>query len=985
MAKNKDKDNKDKNKDKPADKSKDTKKDKKGGGGLLGRIFGGKKEDEGGVPATPATGESSSVPQTSPATPLAPFTSDGVTVDSKDPLDMPDGAATIPPGYIRAGKKGGPKTPAAPPNQDLTMPPAYAQSGGMPDFDATMRPGYARRQDEPGEMTIAPSYARPRTPPGASPGSSEEELGLTIPPTYADGDANDLTMPPTYAKRPKDPFTRAPSPQDQDMILTSDPDAGPTAPPPSAERDPFAFSGDDFLASMSPTPPAGPASPKGAPPAAGGPASDDLGFGADVPDLLAPSPSPAGAPGGDPFGAPLADDPFEVGAAPPPAVAKGRPAGHRTEELANSEIEVFDVELDGTASSAGMKPPPPPPGAPAAGRVSQEERTMEMERPAGVPGPREMQLRTTRVDQQVPEYDSKSKPAAPAGKALFASAVVQKDGSRKLGARAPEAMLDEATGVLFAPHVPGGWTNVPPFAAVLSCGSVVGRLPKGTRTEPDRSLIVPPPAKKRAFESDSSGPGRRASPFPEGVVVEKTARIAYAPPDVAAHLEGSPEPMLSTEDGGLLLFVAEGARWNADGSYALPPEPPKAIAIPGRAKEAPKPTEEAAESASASAHPAHGERVFRASYLGCEEVVFADGWASMRLPPGAKIERDQILLPPEVGRAPGARPELLEVAVRPDGWISIALPDGFLPESEPRAGHAGIFAWIAPAPIEPAEDDSSGAMADQGGEPTERLVYAGIEDSLLPNGWTRLDLPPGARVSGRTLRVPREYAHAATPRELAAFDRGPDGALTAELPANAEVLGSVVLIPPEGAKAAPRPRPAAAPAAAPAASATGRFKSVAPPDGGDTGSTRAKGVDRFRTRKSEPSSPPAEGEIRRDSPSDEKASDPKPNAAPEAAPPADAKPEDRKPEDRKPEEEKEKPSSEGTVSEKKPDAPPADAAASPPPATPAENAAPADAEKPPEKSPESGGEPEKDEGEGDADPPAEDGAIRGRQKKRRKS
>ena len=59
-----------------------------------------------------------------------------------------------------------------------------------------------------------------------------------------------------------------------------------------------------------------------------------------------------------------------------------------------------------------------------------------------------------------------------------------------------------------------------------------------------------------------------------------------------------------------------GARWNDDGSYVLPPEAPKTLA----------PDEPAAGTTSLS----HGPVVHEASYLGCRETVYEDGWASDR-------------------------------------------------------------------------------------------------------------------------------------------------------------------------------------------------------------------------------------------------------------------------------------------------------------------------------------------------------------------
>ena len=503
----------------------------------------------------------------------------------------------------------------------------------------------------------------------------------------------------------------------------------------------------------------------------------------------------------------------------------------------------------------------------------------------------EMQARTTRVDRPLVDLSESGPdlsapaparppvvaPPPPRQRPLFGSSISQPDGTTKLGQRAAEASLDAASGILHAPPIAGGWSSVPAFAVVLADGSVVGRLPGGARPEADGSLTVPAPHPSRTYEADAGG-GRRASPFPEGVVVDRAARVAYAPPSLAERLAGSPEPRARSDDGGLLLFLPEGARFAEDGSYTFPAAgAAPAAGGPVPAATPPEPV--------APGDPAHGAAVLETSYLGCDEILYEDGWASLRLPKASRVEGDLVLLPPESRLAPGAPPPLLEVRKRADGWLAVSVPPGWFPEGE--------LNWIAPAAIAaPAPAGSSGRLHGRVRRAGGAHHLPGHRGLALRERLGPARPPPGASVTGTRLRVPREYAHAANARTLAAFDREPDGSLVADLAPGAEVLGTVVLVPPAQAQAAtpgpstPTPPSPPAPPAQAQAPAPAPSEAIAP--------TKTKSVDRFRAKRSD-SGPGTTGdgaEIRRESapaaavdgPSAEPATEPKAQEKPAPAP-----------------------------------------------------------------------------------------------------
>jgi hypothetical protein len=804
-------------KDKDKDKAKDTGKKK----GFLGRIFGG-KEGEGGAPGeAPATPEGSVEPMDAPT--IYPDDREEGDADARTippgrivpPSDDEADQRTIPP-FNRPGTVPAAASPDDPfgdpfaePEDQRTIPP-FAR----PDVAAAPAPAPASKKwgkagraapekppsppsdpfaDEADQRTIPP-FDRPDLTPQApgprvasTPGDDFSADGMTLAPGTNLDDFVDpgATIPPTHALA--NPGGGGPrGRKQQDLLVTADPDLSP-APRPQSD-DPFAFPpGDDLMGS-----------PAGAPPPPA-PASDPWGFGDDVVDLLAPTPGaapppPAKAaaapprpalPADDPFGAALTDDPFDFGGAKP-AQAQPAPGHGKTDE-----IDVFEVEL-GADSHRGRG------GAAASEGISQDEKTLEMDRPQ-MPG-----------DHSRAEPARVAPPAAPR-RTLFASTVTKPDGTRRLGPPAPEVVVDHERSLVFAPPVAGGWAEVPSFAVLLGDGSIVGSLPRGVRREPDGSMVIP------------KAPPRRDASLPAGVVVDKVAGVAYGPPDVALELASAAANarMIRMDDGGVLLLFPAGTTWKDDGTYALPPSSPGVA--PGR---------DGSGEALAPHHVVHGAAVLKAAYLGCEEVVYEDGWATLKLPADARVDGDEVVLPAAARQAPGARPALLEVETRPDGSLLLHLPAGWSSE--------GDLAWVPPSPLgqepEPEPADDAGF-----GEPVEVMTYLGIEDSLFANGWTRLDLPPGALVVAGRLRVPSEYAHAGDARVRAQFDRDGDGTLVCDLPREAEVLGSIVLIPPAGESA---PRPAAV-RLEPQESA-----SALPPGGRDP-SVKPKGIASFRTKKSQ--------------------------------------------------------------------------------------------------------------------------------------
>jgi hypothetical protein len=731
---------KDKKKEEPP------KADKKSGG-ILGRLFGGGKGDPKGggddAPAVPADDD------------LSPDMAKTIPPDDRDgPFDDPAEARTLPPFEAPASVKGKKATPAASPFDD------EAEARTLPPFDRpkNTRPSPVVPADvfSPEAMTLPPMKPDDVL-------DLDEDLGeATIPPRHL--------MQPPKAPPPKAPKKGRAGGED---AITQDPLLTPAAKGPS--KDPFAFE-DDILG--------GPLPPPAAPP----PAQDDLGFGDDVLDIMdppkpvAPPPPPgrAAAKGADPFGSPLADDPFEFA----PDAAKGGPLVPASK---TDEIPSFEVDLGASPGSSN-----PNWGVASAAPTlapQRDEQTMEMERPP--------------AQVQTP-------PKAAPKRTLFASQVARPDGTRRFGPPAPEVQLDHDKGTLHAPPVPGGWSEVPAFAAVLSDGSVVGRLPRGVKYEGDGSFVLPAASRR---EPDASG---RVPAFPAGVVVDRAASVAFVTAEQADLVAGSPEATLRLEDGSLVLSIPAGATWNEDGSYT--------VARPGagtgsKPDEAPSP---------------HGAVVFTASYLGCTETVYEDGWARLALPKTAKVEGELVLLPASSRQEPGAVPELLEVEARKDGVV-LRLPPGYVPE--------GDTAWLPPADV--AAEAIPDLVETDWGEPTEELDYCGVHEALYPNGWTRLDLPPGARVVGRKLMIPHEYEHAGDAAAVAQFDRDVDGSLVDVLPADAEALGSVVLIPPEGVRtffAPPAP-------SEPTIRRSSGGDSVMPPSGGGVSSPKTKGLDRFRAKK----------------------------------------------------------------------------------------------------------------------------------------
>ncbi len=831
--------------------------------GLLGRIFGGGKDEK--VPETPEGGDMD-------AQTIAPDLAMTIPPDRDDVGE----ALTIPPTDYRAPKKGGgqplddageartlapftaPKDVLGkkgffedPVDQQRTLGPFEmpddlkkeakgAKKGGAP---ASPAGAGGDLFDDAGEARTLAPFDRPRAAPApvkkqpSTPAASFSPDSVTLPPTPASElDIDGPTLMPQHFKASPPP---APPKKvgrgREDDALTQDPLLTP-APKDLGNKDPFAFDDDIMGAAGSAPPPPPPQAKGGAKPRAA--ADDDLGFGDDVHDLLAPT---GKTPSNDPFGSPLADDPFASDLSPP---VPGK----------TDEIDSFEVELGSGAHPALTAAPPPPPAkkktSPTAKRAAlqadgdHEEKTIEMDRPP----------------VQVPGAPAPQPAPAPPRRTLFASREPLPDGSIRFGKPADEVKLDQESRTLHAPAITPSWGDVPDFAVLLSDGSVVGRLPAGVQHELDGSFVVPaaPPRREPAATAD----GMRVPPFPAGVIVDRAAGFAYASKDVAPLLAGSPEAVLALEDGSAVVTLPRDAKWNEDGSYVVPAT--EKAAEPG-----------VAPVGTASLH--HGDLVLELRYMGCVETVFEDGWASLELPKTAKVEGELVLLPASSRLEPGAPPELLEIESRPDGLLALRLPAGYVPE--------GDVAWLPPAEIAPCEEHVE--VENSWGEPQEEIDYLGIHESLYANGWTRLDLPPGARVAGRKLVLPREYAHAGNAWALAQFDRDTDGSLLFELPADAESLGGTVLIPPDGgapevrpvalaktptgrvsrapvapAPAAPAPvapapvapapvaeEPVVAPAPVEETPIRRSSESALPPSGGGI-APRTKGLDRFRVKKS---------------------------------------------------------------------------------------------------------------------------------------
>src|SRR5579883_126800 len=483
-----------------------------------------------------------------------------------------------------------------------------------PDMAKTIPPDdRARPFDDPAEARTLPPFERPKNtmrPSPAIPSDVFSPEAMTLPPMKQedildlDEDLGEATIPPRHLMQP--PKTPKKGKGGGEDALTQDPLLTPA--PKGASKDPFAFE-DDILG--------GPPAPVAAPPP-----QDDLGFGDDVLDIVS-SPKPAAPPpppgrgaakGADPFGSPLADDPFEFA----PDSAKGGPVVPASK---TDEIPSFEVDLGGSSPGSSN---PNWGSAPSAATIApqRDEQTMEMARP---PAP-----------VQAP-------PKAVPKRTLFASQVARPDGTRRFGPPAPEVQLDHEKGTLHAPPVAGGWSDVPAFAAVLSDGSVVGRLPRGVKYEGDGSFVLPATSRR---EADASG---RVPAFPAGVVVDRAASVAFVKAELADLVAGSPESAVRLEDGSLVLSIPAGATWNDDGSYSVAKPEAKGAA---KTDEAPSP---------------HGAVVFTASYLGCTETLYEDGWAKLALPKTAKVEGELVLLPASSRQEPGAVPELLEVEARREG------------------------------------------------------------------------------------------------------------------------------------------------------------------------------------------------------------------------------------------------------------------------------------------------------------------------------
>ncbi|MBX3466810.1 MAG: hypothetical protein KF878_07925 [Planctomycetes bacterium] len=682
-----------------------------------------------------------------------------------DPFgDLGASDLTMAPGY--AGARGGPPDPFADLAGERTMAPGYAGAppagprGGVPDpfgdlggdlgaGDLTMAPGYAGappagpRGGAPdpfgdlggdlgaGDLTMAPGYA------GAKPAR-----GGPVADPFADlsGDlgAGDLTMAPGYAgakparggpARPGDPFVALDA---ADLGSSgADPFAGlggPGAAPPRKPAPADPFGGGAFDIELDPAPAGGPAIPEDAfsfEPAAPG---------GPPPRPVAPVAAALEGEPFDPFGPALLDDPFGQANPPPatpiaPVATPAAPAVDDEDDFRGERTMVdltTDVDMLATLAATDELPIEPA----LEGMLEVGEAVAPP--PASLPPP------PAPLSPLLPRPVARARP-------LFQAARPDAGGMRHVGAAA-EVVVDAARGLVFAPRVDGGWTGVPAGFAVLSDGAVVGR----GRVE-GRDVIVATPPAAQAGEV-------RLPPFPEGVKVDRVTRAVLWPAALEDRLAWRP-PELRRTDAGLSFTLPPGARFEDDGAVVVPSAAAAAVA------------------GADERDPAHGAARARLEYLGLVEVVFEDGWSRLTLPAGAEVEGERLIVPAPARR--GAVPALLQPERLAGGRLALPFPAG--------ASRAGDVVWVPPAAAAPC--GLGEPWADRDAAVVETRRYAGVVEEVLDDGWTRLELPEGARVEpGEPARVvlPAEYAGLGDPAALFELDRLPDGRLAFDLPAGAE-------------------------------------------------------------------------------------------------------------------------------------------------------------------------------------------------------
>lgn len=776
-----------------------------------------------------------------------------------DPFaDLGQGELTMAPGYIAdvAAAKGGAPAGAADPfaDFDLGAPTAAAPAPADPFADLgagelTMAPGYAPGSAaHPAPLAGGKAGKKGAAPPPADPFVDLGDLGqgdFTMAPGYAGGKKGaapppvdpfgdlgpELTAPPSYGagapKRPlaADPFADLEVEPPQDPAMTMAPMYAPKVPipgPTAGVGDPFdidlggpAIAADAFEFDPAPPQPAKPARTAAERAASPSSSSDGEAF--------------------DPFGPALLDDPFAdaSGAAPvaTPAPAAGLPpvatplppstplaalpaAGDEDDDFRGERTMVdlnTDVEMLATLESTDELK-----AVPAELELDPE---LDLDLGGGVAAPPPVAAlppTPTPTPMAVPPR------AAPRARAMFASTRPEGGGVRHVGA-APEVVLDAARGTVLAPRLEGGWTGVPQGFAVLSDGSVIGR---GQVHGRDVVVLGAPTASEAEV---------RLAPFPAGVKVDRVTRAVLWPSGLEAQLAWRPSRMARTDEG-LSFVLPEGARFEEDGSVVLPPATATAPTVAPR-------------------DPSHGAVAARFEFLGVVEEVHDDGWSRLTLPAGAMVEGERLLLPAPA-RRDGA-PALLRPERLPDGRLALALP------ARAQQGRDGAV-WVPPsaAPAEVASEP----WADRDAAVVDTRTYAGVREEALADGWLRLELPDGARVEragGRPrVVIPAEFGRLGDPAALLELDRLPCGSLAFDLPADAECLGTRVLVPPASTEMAPAPRPTTsgekrpstrvegAPAITPVAEV-----SVDEPRGGDKtdpSSRKMKALDRFRNKEKKP-------------------------------------------------------------------------------------------------------------------------------------
>ncbi|RMG08912.1 MAG: hypothetical protein D6731_20890 [Planctomycetota bacterium] len=360
------------------------------------------------------------------------------------------------------------------------------------------------------------------------------------------------------------------------------------------------------------------------------------------------------------------------------------------------------------------------------------------------------------------------------------------EGAVRLPPFPPGTRVDRASGAVLVPSEAEGRLSWRPRRWFRTEQGLCFLLPREAVFADDGSLTVPSSALAPDRESGAdaeAGEGPREVSRWEylGLVEVRLAdgwtRLELPPeaeiaaegqvllPPAARRRGGSPPPLLELrerEDGRLSFDLPPGVQRRADGLW-LPPLP--------------NPPEDEEPLADLEGDPVD-ERV----YFGVRDVLFADGWIRLDLPPGARVDGGRVRLPAEYAEA--GPPELLgALDLDEEGWLCFDLPAGsevlgsriLVPPGGEDAEQARVAEGsrpAAPAPVEasgpppPPEALRKAKVSAldrfRGAKPRDDdvVTFEGVLEPSVPVG-------VGAEASGAEAGSPGSEAGASDGREEA--------------------------------------------------------------------------------------------------------------------------------------------------------------------------------------------------------------------------